>query len=114
MSLVALIAAELGAARTSPAARGANLIFERAGRFRTLRVIDEPHLELAIDVPELAGHRLQLQLGEPTVLGDAVPAIDPRWRVRPGISTDAGAVARALDGLLARVGPARALAGPYR
>lgn len=94
VSIVPFLSDVLGPIRLSPAQRGVNVTFEGGGRWRTMHVIEEPHLELSIAVPELDGVRVHAHLGPATVLGNGEPVDDVRWRVR----TDAPGLAAAIFG----------------
>lgn len=91
MSIVGRLHEVLGPIRLSPAQRGVNVTFERGRRWRTMHVIEAPHLELSLPVPELGRLRLNAHLGPATLLGaeDGEPVEDIRWRVRtdtPGLA----------------------------
>ena len=78
MSELAPIAAALGA-RVTQGVAGTLLTFRCDDAWLTMTARASPHLELSLPAPELAGLTLRVQLGAPTLLGDAAP--DQRWRV---------------------------------
>ncbi len=79
MSELAAIAAALDA-RVAPGMTGTLLTFRVDGTWLTMTGRTAPHLELSMPAPELAGLRLRLQLGAPTLVGSAER--DDQWAVR--------------------------------
>ena len=79
MSELAAIAAALDA-RVAPGMTGTLLTFRVDGTWLTMTGRTAPHLELSMPAPELAGLRLRLQLGAPTMVGSAER--DDQWAVR--------------------------------
>ena len=78
MSELAAIAAALNA-RMTPGVAGTLMTFRADDAWLTMTARTSPHLELSLPAPELAGLTLHVQLGVPTLLGDAAP--DHRWRM---------------------------------
>ena len=79
MSELDAIAAAL-AARVAPGMTGTLLTFRVDDTWLTMTARTAPHLELSMPAPELAGLRLRLQLGAPTLVGAA--GRDDQWAVR--------------------------------
>jgi hypothetical protein len=92
VSIVAALSEVLGPIRTSPAQRGVNVTFERGGRWRTMHVVEGAHLELSIEVPELAAYRVHAHIGPATVLGEREAVEDVRWRVKSDTPALAAAI----------------------